>query len=75
MENSDRTPKNLTGYSGRMQVRSTVASSTVLMEATTANGRITITPLTGLVSVRVAADITTAMTWTSGVYDLEVYTC
>ena len=52
MENSDRTPKNLTGYSGRMQVRSTVASSTVLMEATTANGRITITPLTGLVSVR-----------------------
>jgi hypothetical protein len=72
--NDDGTVKDLTGYSGRMQIRPTVESSTILLEATTANGRITIDEDDGIVSVNVGADITGPMTWAAGVYDLEIFT-
>lgn len=72
-KNSDGTVKDLTGFTARMQVRSVVASTTILMEATTGNGRIAITaPLTGVVAVTVGADITAALNWTVAYYDLEV---
>jgi hypothetical protein len=72
--NEDKTVKDLSGYSGRMQVRASVDSVDILLEATTANGRISIDGPAGVVSVNVGADITAPMTWTSGVYDLEVFT-
>lgn len=72
--NSDGTVKDLTGYSGRMQVRSTVDSISTLMSATTGTGEITINAPGGMVMVEVGADVTQAMTWNVGVYDLEVFT-
>lgn len=72
--NTDKTIKDLTGYSARMQIRPTVASSTVLLEATTANGRIAINAPGGIVMVTVGADITAPLNWTVATYDLEVFT-
>lgn len=62
---------DLTGYSARMHVRATVASTSTLIEATTANGKIVITPSTGVITVTLSATETTALSFTSAVYDLE----
>jgi hypothetical protein len=72
--NDDGTVKDLTGYTGRMQVRATVDAVAILMEASTALSTIVIDGPNGTVAVTVPADVTGAMTWTSGVYDLEVST-
>lgn len=69
--NADGTVKDLTGYTGKMQVRPTAESSTKYVDIP-AVGSITINGPLGQVAVVVPADITAAMTWTSGVYDLEV---
>jgi hypothetical protein len=65
----------LIGYEARMQIRPTVESSTVLLAASTADGRITINGPGGIVMISIGADVTTALTWTSGgVWDLEAFT-
>lgn len=74
VQNTDGTIKDLTGYDARLQVRSEVASEVVLMEASTANDYITVDGPEGVVRILVPADVTAVMTWTSGVYDLEVFT-
>jgi hypothetical protein len=51
-----------------------VESSTILASATSAGGEIVINGPLGIVAVTIGADITTAYTWTVGVYDLEVFT-
>lgn len=63
---------NLTGYTADMQVRSTVGNSVIQYELSTTNGRITITPLTGIVTLNLTATETTALTFQSGVYDIEL---
>ncbi len=64
---------NLTGFTARMQVRPNITEETVLLELTTENGRIVITnPLTGTIELLVTAADTAAITWSSGVYDLEM---
>jgi len=73
-KNSDGTVKDLTGYSGKMQVRKTPSDSTVLLEASTANGRITINGPGGVVMISVGADITAALDWSVAYYDLEIST-
>lgn len=74
-KNSDGTVMNLTGYSARMQIRPTVASNTILLEASTANGRITIpTPANGIVIIDIGADVTAPLNWTVACYDLEIFT-
>jgi len=74
-QNADRTPKDLTGYSAKMQVRPVAGDlSTPLLDASTANGRITINAPGGIVMINVPADVTEAMTWQSGVWDLEIST-
>jgi hypothetical protein len=70
--NSDKTVMDLSGYTGKMQVRPTADSSTILAEASSTNGRLTINGPTGIISVLIPADVTEAMSWESGVYDLEV---
>lgn len=65
-------PLDLTGYSARMQVRSSVGSDTVLLELTTEDGGIVIDALTGTIELRVDAVASAAITWTQGVYDLEL---
>jgi hypothetical protein len=72
--NSNGTPRPLVGYSAAMQVRSTVDDSIKLVDASTANGKITINGPGGIVMINVSAVETTAMTWVKGVWDLEIST-
>lgn len=64
-------PVDLTGCIGRMQIRANTASPTVLLDLNTTNGRITM-DADGRIIVRVEAVDTAAITWKSGVYDLEI---
>lgn len=72
-DNPDGTPVNLTGYSAAMQVRSLPSSpDTVLSLNSDVGGGITITPLTGLVSVHATATQTRAIDEGTYYYDLEI---
>ena len=62
---------NLTSYTGRMQVRREVDSSTALIELTSANGRLVIVPLLGEITITLTPDLTAGIT-RDGVYDLEI---
>ena len=66
------TPIDLTGCTARMQVRSEVESATVLLELTTANGGIVIDGPAGKLILHLPPKATTAISWESGVWDLEV---
>lgn len=70
--NQARVPYNLTGYTARMQVRSTIDSSTVILELTTANSRISLGGTAGTVNLLVSATTTAALTPGLYVYDLEL---
>jgi hypothetical protein len=63
---------NLTGYTARMQVRRTAASTEKTVELTTENGRITITAGTGTVALSLTAAVTAAIVAGVYVYDLEL---
>lgn len=63
---------NLTSYTARMQIRSSVSAAAALLELTTLNGRIIITGAEGKVRLLVPASDTAAITWKRGVYDLEL---
>jgi hypothetical protein len=71
-KDSTGTVINLSGYTARMQIRQTVSSTTVLLELTTLNNRIIITPSEGKIRLLVAAADTGAITWQRGKYDLEL---
>lgn len=66
-------PMDLSGFSGRMQIRPTIESTTILVDATTANGMISINGPVGIATVIIGGDVTAAYTWTTGHYDLEVF--
>lgn len=63
---------NLTGYSARMQIRPYVSSTEVLIEATTVNGKLIITPLTGVLTISLSEADTKLLTYTKSVYDIEL---
>jgi len=63
-------PVDLTGATARMQIRAGIGGA-LLLELTTENGGLTITGPGTLVRTLSAAQ-TAALTWTEGVYDLEV---
>ncbi len=65
-------PIDLTGCKARMQVRAEVESTEVLLELTTENGGITLGGTAGTIDFYVGATATAAITWTSGVFDLEI---
>ena len=69
---SARTPYNLTGYTARMHVRTTAATTTTLIELTTANSRITLGGASGTVTLTISATDTAALTPGKYVYDLEL---
>lgn len=71
-KDSSGTPINLTGYTAKMQVRQSVSSPDVLLELSTTNGKIQITPATGTVTLVFDATTTAAITWKRGKYDLEL---
>jgi hypothetical protein len=59
--------RDLTGWTGAMQVRLTADSDTVLAEAD-----VTIDVDTGIVTATIDDDVTAEYTWRSGVYDLII---
>lgn len=63
-------PKNLTGYSGELQIRESIDDATPITSLTSVNGGINISG--GVVRLRIEASATTAFTFSSGVYDLEL---
>lgn len=64
-------PLNLTGYTAQMQVRSSVDDEAVIVEASTANGRIVITGGTGVINITIPANVTSTLSFASAVYDLK----
>jgi hypothetical protein len=65
-------PINLTGYTARMQIRLKRTSSGFLHELTTENGGITLGGAAGTIILLITSGDTTAFTFTSAVYDLEL---
>jgi hypothetical protein len=55
---NDSTPWNLTGYTGVMTVRPFVGAQTTTVVASTANGRMVLTALTGRINVTLSAATT-----------------
>jgi hypothetical protein len=66
------TPIDLTGYTGRLQIRPTVTSSTVLLELTTQNGGILIDNNLKTITVLITAQQTQELSFASAVYSLEL---
>ena len=64
--------RNLTGYTARMQVRSSVSGGTVLIELTTANAGITLGGTAGTVVLTIAAADTASLTAGEYYYDAEL---
>ena len=69
--NFDDSIRILAGFTARMQVRKDLAAASALVELTTENGGISITPNTGTVSLSISAADTAALQF-SGIYDLEL---
>jgi hypothetical protein len=80
---SNGNPINLTGYSGRMQIRPSVASSTVYISLSSSlqadgtglnfsgsNG--TTPPSSGSIGVYISANSSSLLNFDTGVYDLEI---
>lgn len=63
---------NLTGYTARMQVRSTLESASPIIELTTGNYGIILGGAAGTISIGMSATATAALTAGRGVYDLEL---
>lgn len=63
---------DVSGYSARMQVRSDVSAAAVLVELTTANGRITLGGINGKITLALSAAETAALAPGTYVYDLEL---
>lgn len=64
-------PVNLTNHTAQMQVRSTLDAQAVIVEASTANGRIVITGNTGIINITIPANVTSTLDFTQAVYDLK----
>ena len=73
LQTAGGTPVDLTGLTGRMQIRQTLASSNVIIEMTTANGRLAFGGVNGVVTMTLTAAETETIL-TDGVYDLEFVT-
>ena len=63
---------NLTGYTGRMHVRSTVGAPATIVELTTSNGRMTLGGAAGTIALVLTATETAALPAGQYVYDMEM---
>lgn len=73
LRGSNKRPINLTGHTAKLQIRESHASLDVLMELSTTNGKITITPASGRIDIVITDEETSAITWKTAVYDLVLY--
>jgi hypothetical protein len=72
-KDANGTAINLTGYTAKMQVRERVGSSTVVLECSSANGRITLGGSAGTITIVAQDEITAPLTpMPKAVYDLEL---
>ena len=67
-----RRGERLTGCTARAQIRSAITSPTVLVNLTTENGGIVLGGVAGTIELIITDTATAAITWTTGVYDLEI---
>jgi hypothetical protein len=67
---NDSTPWDLTGYTGTMTVRPFVGANTTTVVASTANGRMVLTALTGRVNITLSAATTADIAAGRYAYDL-----
>jgi hypothetical protein len=65
-------PILLNGYQGRMQVRPTVTSTTVVLNLTTENGGITLGETDGTITVYITDEVMTTVFEGQYAYDLEL---
>lgn len=65
-------PVDLTGYTARMQLRTSVDATEASLELTTENGRISLVPNIGEIHLVVDAETMAAMTAGTYRYDLEM---
>jgi len=63
---------DLTGFTARLHMRETVGSSTPFLPLTTENGGIILGGASGTITIQATADATSAISASSGVYDLEI---
>lgn len=63
---------NLTGYTGRCQIRESYSSSAVVADMTTENGGVIISAADGKVTLYLTAAQTEELSFTEGVYDIEL---
>lgn len=71
IEESSGDPMNLTGFTARMQVRPEIESTDVLVELTTANGRLVLGGAAGTIAMSLSPAITATID-RDGFYDLEI---
>ena len=65
-------PNDLTGYTALMHIRSRASSDTLILELSTANGRISLGGPNGIIELEISAAITANLEKGSYVYDLEL---
>jgi hypothetical protein len=65
---------DLTGYTARMQVRSSLQSSDVILSLTTQNGGIVLDNYAKTIELNISATQTSLLTFSQAVYDLEFIT-
>lgn len=65
-------PIDLTGYTAKMQVRATAADSSIIVELSTTNSYITITPSTGTIELTIPASVTATVPVANAVYSLNM---
>jgi hypothetical protein len=83
-KDSNQTPINLTGYSGRMQIRPTVDSNTVYLTLSSSlntdgtglnfsGSSGTNPPSSGSIGIYIASCTSSLLNFTNAYYDLEIY--
>lgn len=72
-KDSANVPINLTGCTAKLQARADTSSTTVLVELSTSNSRIILTPLEGKIELYISDEDTTTIQGLGAVYDLEIY--
>lgn len=66
------TPQSLVGYTARMQIKDRVGGTVLLSLTSAVNGGITLDDTGKVIEITITAEQAEAITWTSGVYDLEL---
>ena len=65
-------PVPLVGYTGRMQIRSSLTSDAIILELTSANSRILIDEVNDTITIFISATDTATLDFRSAVYSLEL---